>query len=303
MHKIYGQTGKICQPGYLRAGDIESLVWGEIEDFVFSPDVVVEELRVRLLEQFEGAGEVQKQLESLHSQKMVLEDERAVLLRYFRRRTLSEADMERQLRELADEEKALGEGIENSNATRASDATSALAAVEAYLGRLRAKLDAEIADAGEVSWNTKRRVVEALVADIEVESEFDPQRKREQRAATLHISYRFEDPEMEKARTGKSPKVVAGLSLSRSRRVVAKVEARKDERVEWVKAAIEEGKKNGVELRIEDVIGKIKREKGIVLSRAGVCRMRTQLGLAPDSLQSRAGKAGGVAKRTKAVLI
>ena len=72
-------------------------MWNEIEGFLSYLDVVVEELRAKLSAQFAGAGTVEETLGGLGT--TLMEDEGAVLLRYFRRGTLSESESERELSE------------------------------------------------------------------------------------------------------------------------------------------------------------------------------------------------------------
>ncbi|MWU18949.1 hypothetical protein GQM23_22645, partial [Escherichia coli] len=69
-----------------------------------------------------------------------------------------------------------------------------LDSAEQLLERLRLKLDAE--GDGEFTWEVKRRIVEELVAGIEVESCFDAGAPRgKQRTAIVCITYRFEAPD------------------------------------------------------------------------------------------------------------
>ena len=95
---------------------------------------------------------------------------------------------------------------------RARNSRSALESAEQLLDRLRLKLDAM--GAGELSWETRRRIVEELVAGIEVESLFDPSAPRgKQRTAV--ITYRFEAPDANrKVRGGRNNGTATAATMS-----------------------------------------------------------------------------------------
>ena len=101
------------------------------------------------------------------------ESERATLYRLFRPGAITEGDLDAQIAEIAGEADALTDERERLQAEweRVRNSQGALESAEQLLDRLRLKLDAT--DEAAISWETKRRIVEELVAGIEVESRFD----------------------------------------------------------------------------------------------------------------------------------
>lgn len=116
--------------------------------------------------------------------------------------------------ELLGEEKVLAAQIERleREVEKARGAGSALEGARALLQKLREKVEAD------PSWATRRRVVEALVAGVTIESHRDVGALRGKgRTHTLHLSYRFEVPLVEDAapRTAKTQMVPSSLGLQR----------------------------------------------------------------------------------------
>ena len=210
-----------CPSGHLRAKELESLVWEEIMGFLSDPESVALELSARLRDHLgEGAAQsaVGRELESLRAQVAGLDAERGALYRLFRRGTLPESDLESQLLELREEEATLATRLEKVERAvgRARDARASLDGARALLQSLREKIE------GGASWAARRRVVESLVAGVEVEWQGEAlgASARGKRSVTLRVTYRFEVPALEDAapsvnRTGKTPVVVLGLSLVR----------------------------------------------------------------------------------------
>lgn len=222
-HRVHGEDALNCPSGHLRAKELESLVWSEIEGFLNEPEAVIGELACNFRDRLgEGVGESDlfRELEALRAEVAGKDGERNALYRLFRKGMLPESDLEPQLNELRVEEAAVAQRFEKveREVEKARDARSSLDGARAMLNDLRAKVVADD------SWVTKRRVVEALVAGIEIETHFEgqtPQRGR--RTVTLRVNYRFETPELndvapqsQKGRTGKNPVVVMGLSIVRT---------------------------------------------------------------------------------------
>jgi predicted RNase H-like nuclease (RuvC/YqgF family) len=132
-----------------------------------------------------GTVALQGESHPQESEIRALDNRRAGLYRLFRRGTMSEADLDRQLAELVGEEETLKAEADRLRAEldKACNAKRALSSAEALLAKLRAKVDAEEGSAEEgsaeegraeegrgveVSWATKRRIVETLVQSIRI---------------------------------------------------------------------------------------------------------------------------------------
>ena len=257
-----GLVGVRCISKSPRAVEIESLVWEQLEGFVYSPEVVLDELREKLRDCAGDSAALERKLKDVESQKAANDGERAALFRLFRKGTISEADLEAQMAEMVEEEKALTAEVERlqNEFTHANNATVALDNAAKLLQKLRKKLEADAEqNGGENSWEAKRRVVELLVEEIVVTGKL------------AKVTYSFEAGN-------------AAMSVWRSLQLGAKVRPTFEEKVgervgEWLEAQ--------PELLLEELIDKTKRELGVSSSRAGMCRLRAKLGYAPDNHHSR----------------
>ena len=267
-----------CPSGHLRARELELLVWNEVEGFLNNPEKVISELSILLRDRLgEGVGESElfRELEELRAQAVGKDAERGALYRLFRRGTLPETDLESQLAELCEEEAAIGARLEKDERAveKARDAKLCLEGARVLLLDLQKRVERDD------SWATKRRVVEALVAGIEIETHPDASGKRGRgHTVTLRITYRFETPELGDAlphvfRTGKTPVVVLGLSLVRTHVglnfafdpfAVARDAAR-------------ELLRQNPKMKARDVAAKVRSETGQNISPASISRLRHQL--------------------------
>ena len=268
-----------CPSGHLRAGELEQLVWGEIEGFLQNPEGVALELGALLrhrLGEGVGEGDLLRELGELRAQVAGADAERGALYRLFRRGTLPESDLESQLQELREEEATLATRLEKVERAvgRARDARASLDGARALLQSLREKIERDD------SWAARRRVVESLVAGVEAETESDVAGglRVRGRAFTLRVTYRFEVPALEDAaptvnRTGKTPVVVLGLSLVRTHRDVnfaadAFAPAR-DAARELLRA--------NPEMKAWEVAGNVLSQTGQTISPASISRLRHTL--------------------------
>ena len=202
-HQSYGKLDKRCSSGHIRALELESLVWQDIAGFLRNPGDVVEKLRTEMLARGADPAKAKAELDRLEKMVAAHDEQRATLYRLLRRGAMSESDLETQLAEIAGEHSALESERERLKAEweRARNSQGALESAEALLDRLRLKLDAT--GEGELSWEIKRRIVEELVAGIEVESLFDAGAPRgKQRTAIVHVTYRFEAPDASRKARG-----------------------------------------------------------------------------------------------------
>ena len=181
-------------------------MWADIAGFLREPGEVLEKLRAELLSRGADPDKAKSQLDRLEEMVAAHDEQRATLYRLLRRGAMSESDLEAQLAEIAGEHSALDTERERLKAEweRARNSQGALESAQGLLDRLRQKLEAN--GEGELSWETRRRIVEELVAGIEVESRFDPSAPRgKQRTAIVRITYRFEAPDAKrKVRGGRN---------------------------------------------------------------------------------------------------
>ena len=211
-HQSYGKLDTRCTSGHIRAMELENLVWSDIVGFLKEPGEVLEKLRAELLARGADPAKARAELDRLEKLVSEHEQQRATLYRLFRRGAMTEGDLEAQMSEIFSEAGALDTERERLQAEweRARNSQGALESAEGLLDRLRQKLDARD---GELTWETMSRIVEELVAGIEVESLFDAGAPRgKQRTAMVRITYRFEAPDANRPARGKRNNGTAAVS-------------------------------------------------------------------------------------------
>lgn len=284
-HRTKGPDALNCPSGHIRAKELEALIWSEIEGFLNSPESVIGELGTLLRERLgEGVGErnLFKELSELRADAAGKEAERNALYRLFRKGMLPETDLESQLNELREEEVAIGARLElvERAVEKAKDARSSLDGARSLLSHMRKTVEADD------SWSARRRVVETLVAGIEIETlalEGRIYGRGRGKAVTLRISYRFEMPTAEEltpsvvvpysGRTGHTSANVLGLTLTRTHAAL-------NFAVDQFAGAREAAKAILLKeptLKAKDVIAQVLAETGESISEASISRMRSRL--------------------------
>ena len=274
-----------CPSGHVRAKELESLVWEEIEGFLNDSESVIGELSSLLRERLgEGAGESDlfKELEELRAEAAGKEGERNALYRLFRKGMLPETDLESQLKELREEEVAISARLElvERAVEKAKDARSSRDGALTLLRHMRKTIEADD------SWSSRRRVVETLVAGIEVETLSTEGRiygRGRGKAVMLRVNYRFETPTAEEltpkvqkpysGRTGHTSANVLGLTLTRTHQNL-------NFAVDHFSGAREAAK--GIllkepNLKAKEVFAKVFAQTGESISEASVSRMKSRL--------------------------
>jgi hypothetical protein len=164
---------------------LENLIWNEIERFLCDPGAIIEDLRRRIaVPKSTGNDRSIGQLDQALKSKS---NERSRVLGLYRRGAIDDHTLDAQLKEIEGEEAEI-KGL-MSNLLQSSEATKQggleLTSVERLLQRLRERLDQGL------SWETKRRLVEVLVADVRVNTLDSGQgRKR----GEIVVTYRFNEP-------------------------------------------------------------------------------------------------------------
>jgi site-specific DNA recombinase len=289
-HRKSLETGKLspkCTSGHLRGVEAEAAVWEQVKEFIQSPDAILSELAAKLAERGGDAALVEAELARIEAEVAERDAQRAMLFRLFRKGSMSESDLERQLAETVEEEKVLNDEAERLRgaAKLAGGAKATLNAVRGFLGRLEAKLAAED---GEPGWATKRRLIEALVERIGISSQVDPSDTRgRRRVHTLRIKYNFEDPRPTKTQSGlvlEKEMLFGGTYMSLQRDTNA--------------ALVQQVNAETPGMTLDELGAAMEQKHGLKLSRASLCRLRAKVGQAPDTRQSRNGKAPRKKKST-----
>ena len=169
------------------SGDIEDLVWRDVEGFLRDPEPVLRELVEKLVVVEEGSAAVQSHLAAMKSALAGKDEERNRVIGLFRRGRIDDAAVDRQLDEIERERLGLREEIRQLEAagTRAREAEAQLKTTEDLLRELNGRLDEPL------TWEIKRQLVETLVEGIRVETVGGGA----QRDSHVTVTYRFSVPD------------------------------------------------------------------------------------------------------------
>ncbi len=179
---IYGAKGQKC-PAKAISADLEELVWADIDAWARNPGPIVQELQARVAERNDEAASLRGEIAVLERALAHTQQERDAVLTLYRKGRIDGTSLDRQLDAVAAEEATLTADLERIRARmQASDETSRVVVeAEHLLRELGTRLD------GPLSWETRRDVVEALVAGIVVETV----EQNGKRHAVAHVTYRF----------------------------------------------------------------------------------------------------------------
>jgi site-specific DNA recombinase len=180
---LYGLAGKRC-PSHALNGDIERIVWQDVEIFLRNPGDVIEQLEAQLFQASETQGEVEAEMRAVQHEIQAKDDERDAVITLWRRQRIDTARLDRQLEQIDAEEKALRARlsvIENRRQA-ASNAQKHVVTAQELLASLRARLDQPM------SWDLQRKLVEALVQEVRVHPRDDSSA-----GPTVTVTYRFHD--------------------------------------------------------------------------------------------------------------
>jgi len=182
---IYGANGVRCPSKAVQGEKLEAMVWGDVEEFLRTPGVVIEHLQTRMRK---DANDATKDKERLRRLRVLLEGkagERNKVIGLFRRGRLNDAELDQQVEEIDKEVAGLAAQIAELEAKLGgTDSNGAvLESAEALLTRLRARLDQPL------TFERKRQLVELLVGGIRI----DTVRNGEKRENIVTVNYRFEN--------------------------------------------------------------------------------------------------------------
>ena len=181
---LYGTKAQKC-PSKAISADLEDLVWADIEAWARNPGPIIEELRARFAERNDATETLSGEAAALERALATMQTERDTVLTLYRKGRIDGASLDRQLDAIAADEASLFADLERTRARMQSnqDASGAVLEAEHLLRELGTQLD------GPLSWETKREVVEALVASIVV----DTVEQVGKRQALARVTYRFTD--------------------------------------------------------------------------------------------------------------
>jgi len=187
QNRVFQDEHKICSSISLNAHEIENLIWNDLENFMRNPGDIIQQLREVLeckLADTEGLSHAMARI-SLATNST--EIERQNVYRLHRRGQMSDASLDFQLKEIEGEETLLKSELHRirGELLNAQNANELLLSAENTLLKLQMSLETEI------PWETRRKVVEALVDSIEVETV--PTEKG--KMPRVRVKYRFEMPD------------------------------------------------------------------------------------------------------------
>jgi hypothetical protein len=94
--QFFGQ-GHCCSSAYVRGNELEDLVWRDVQSFLHDPLGVLKQLDSGMQARLANSAEVEKQLGALRDEAGALHEQRASLFRLYRKGSMNEDDLERQL--------------------------------------------------------------------------------------------------------------------------------------------------------------------------------------------------------------
>lgn len=180
---LYGAQGKRCPSKGVRGEELERMVWGDVEEFLRKPSVVIERLQARMSGEASDATKNQERLRRLRGLLEGKADERNRVVGLYRRGRLNDAELDQQMEEIDKDVAGLSAQIEElERKPGGTDSNGvALEGAEALLRRLRERLDQPL------TWERKRQLVELLVGGIRIETI----RSGEKRENIVTVTYRF----------------------------------------------------------------------------------------------------------------
>jgi site-specific DNA recombinase len=182
---IFGGKAAKC-PSKAISGDIEDVVWRDVEGFLRDPGPVLRLLRDRMKDVGRESAKAQADGAALKTALQGKDAERNSVLALYRRGRIDAATLDQQLDEIERERGQL-EGLIRQSEAREAQSESAEArirSVEDLLGQLSQRLTAS------PTWEVKRQLVEALVDGIRVDTVTVDGKKD----ASVSVSYCFSTP-------------------------------------------------------------------------------------------------------------
>ena len=183
----YAVRGETC-PSKPVPGEIEEIVWADVERFLRNPGTVLETLARKMDGVNDEQAMHQQNVDLLEMQLAEKGAERERVLLLYRRGTVDAALLEKQMAAIDQESRELTTALQEAQEALSGlqAARTAAGSVEALLRELNGRLD------GDLTWKLKHELVEALVDGIRVETVQENGHKE----AVAHVTYRFATPEL-----------------------------------------------------------------------------------------------------------
>jgi len=162
---LYGKQGERC-PSKAVSGEIEEVVWADIEGFLRYPGEVLRQLEAGARSSTSDAAELAMELARLERAAADMGRQHDLVVGLFRRGRIDAAALDRQLDQISLEERGLRSEIDSARtlAVQAGESATRLRTAEDLLGDLNRRLDEP------ATWELKRELVEALVTGIRVDT-------------------------------------------------------------------------------------------------------------------------------------
>jgi len=163
---LFGANGQRCPSKGVHGGNLEQIVWDDIENFLRNPGAVIKHLQERLRGDVSDVGKNRARLDRLQCLLAAKADERKKVVSLYRKGMLNDAELEQQLSDIDQESTGLATQIEELERKLGGvDSNSAgLENTEALLTKLRSRLDEPLA------YEQKRPLLELLVSGIRIET-------------------------------------------------------------------------------------------------------------------------------------
>jgi site-specific DNA recombinase len=167
----------------MNGGELEKLIWADVEAFLRDPGQVLQELHRRMAGQLTSSGQPKQKLERLQLSLQNKSAERDRVIGLFRRGRITDAQLDEQMNDIEAEEQALSQAIAelNQGAAHALQQAEYLVSAETLLNQLRTRLDEPL------SWELKRQLIEVLVGNVRIDTAEHDGKK----AGTVIVTYRF----------------------------------------------------------------------------------------------------------------
>jgi site-specific DNA recombinase len=181
--QLFAANGQRCSSKAVQGEKLEAIIWGDVEEFLRKPSIVIEHLQTRMRK---DASDATNDKERLRRLRVLLDGkagERNKIVGLYRRGRLNDAELDQQVEEIDKEAAGLSAQIaELEGKLGSTDSNGAvLESAEALLTRLRQRLDQPL------TYERKRQLVELLVGGIRI----DTVRNGQKRENIVTVTYRF----------------------------------------------------------------------------------------------------------------
>ncbi len=183
---LFGQNRQRCPSRMISAQLVEDAVWTDIEVFLRNPSDVLEEIQKMLAEQGDGAQQLQDDLRAIENRLTEVQRHKDKMFDLFRREIINDEALVAQLKIVDDGKEGLDrqkQHLQKELAKLANQQQNCHTAQQ-LLWRLNTALS------GELTFEVKQEIIEALVDRIVVDTLIEGKKK----IPKVSVYYRFEQP-------------------------------------------------------------------------------------------------------------